>query len=91
MIIAHADKGLGPVGVETSKYIRWALEDHLLDERTYTIVPKEQALEDTGKLHNNIQAWVSKYLTELSDDARKFIHCKLGETINDPFDYFFLP
>jgi hypothetical protein len=26
VIIAHADKGLGPVGVETSKYIRWALK-----------------------------------------------------------------
>ncbi len=54
VIIAHANNGLGPVGVETSKYIRWALKDHLLDERTYTIVPKEQALKDTGKLYDDI-------------------------------------
>ncbi len=90
MIIAHANKGLGPVGVETLKYIRWALKDHLLDERTYTIVPEEQALEDAGKLYNNIQAWVSNYWTELLDDAQKFIHHKLSETINDPFCYFYL-
>ena len=90
MIIAHADKGLGPVGVETSKYIRWALEDHLLDEKTYIIVPEEQALEDAWKLYDDIHAWVSTYSMELSDDAQKFIRRKLSETIKDPFGYFYL-
>ena len=90
VIIAHADKGLGPVGVETSKYIRWALKDHLLNERTYTIVPEEQALKNAGKLYDDIQAWVSNHWTELLDDARKFIHRKLSETINAPFGYFYL-
>jgi hypothetical protein len=42
VIIAHADKGLGPDGIITSKYIRWALRDYLLDTTTYTIVPKDQ-------------------------------------------------
>jgi len=26
IIIAHADKNLGPVGVDTEQYIRWALD-----------------------------------------------------------------
>jgi hypothetical protein len=44
VIIAHADKGLSPVGIKTSKYIRWAFKDHLLEATTYTIVPEDQAL-----------------------------------------------
>jgi hypothetical protein len=35
IIIAHADKNLGPVGVDTENYIRWALNEHLLDTNTY--------------------------------------------------------
>jgi len=35
IIIAHTDKNLGPVGVETNLYIRWALDNHLLDASTY--------------------------------------------------------
>ncbi len=35
VIIAHANKGLGPVGIKTPKYIRWALKDHLLDATTH--------------------------------------------------------
>ncbi len=38
VIIAHANKGLGLVGIEMSKYNRWVLKDHLIDATTYTIV-----------------------------------------------------
>jgi hypothetical protein len=31
IIIAHADKNLGPVGVDTEKYIQWALKKNLLN------------------------------------------------------------
>jgi len=29
--IAHADKNLGPVGIDTEQYIRWVLDEHLSD------------------------------------------------------------
>jgi hypothetical protein len=29
------DKNLGPVGVSTNQYIRWALDNHLLHASTY--------------------------------------------------------
>jgi hypothetical protein len=35
IIIAHADKNLGPIGIDTEKYIRWALDEHLTDVNTY--------------------------------------------------------
>ena len=65
-IIAHAHKGLDPVGVETTKSIFWALKDHLLDKTTYTIIPEEQVLEDVYQLYDDIQAWASKYFKILS-------------------------
>jgi hypothetical protein len=38
VIIAHADKNLGPVGVNTKQYIRWALDEHLTNATTYVQV-----------------------------------------------------
>ena len=35
VIIVHAGKNLGPVGVSTNQYIRWALDNHLLHASTY--------------------------------------------------------
>jgi hypothetical protein len=87
VIIAHADKGLGPVGIEHSKYIHWVLGDHLLDATTYAIIPKEQALCNPLQLYDNILAWLNKYTTILSLNAKKFIRRKLGETINNPFNF----
>jgi hypothetical protein len=90
VIIAHANKSLGLVGITTSKYIRWALKDHLLDATTYTIVPKDQALQDTAQLYNNILLWTATYSEEISPKAQTFIHCKLRDNLADPFDYFYL-
>jgi hypothetical protein len=90
VVIAHADKGLGPVGIELPKYICWALDGHLLNKTTYSIIPKEQALRDALTLYKNIATWLSKYSAILSANAKKFIQKKLGETINNPFGYFYL-
>jgi hypothetical protein len=79
VIIAHADKGLGPVGIKTSKYIRWALKDHLLDATTYTIIPKDQALWDAVQLYNNILLCTATYSEEISPEAQKFISRKLSD------------
>jgi hypothetical protein len=90
VIITHANKGLGPVGIKTTKYIRWALNDHLLDAITYTIVPKDQALWDAVQLYNDILLWTAIYSEEISPEAKKFIHCKLSDNLADPFGYFYL-
>ena len=41
IIIAHADTNLGPVGVDTTQCICWALDDHLIDTSTYVQVSGE--------------------------------------------------
>jgi hypothetical protein len=43
VIIAHADKNLGPVGINTEIYICWALDKHLLDTNNYIQESKEEA------------------------------------------------
>jgi hypothetical protein len=43
IIIAHADKNLGPVSVDTKQYIRWALDEHLSDSETYVQVSEGNA------------------------------------------------
>ena len=55
VIIAHADKNLGPVGVDTSQYIHWALDEHLLDATTYQQVSEDDALQCTSDLYYDNQ------------------------------------
>jgi len=43
IIIAHANKNLDPVGVDTERYICWALNKHLLDTNTYIQESEEEA------------------------------------------------
>jgi hypothetical protein len=42
--IAHADKNLGPVSVDTQQYIRWALEEHLTNLKTYVQVSETSCI-----------------------------------------------
>ena len=53
VIIASADKNLGPVEINTEDYIKMGL-DHLLDPSTYTLLTEEQATEDIDKLQADI-------------------------------------
>ena len=54
IIIAHADKNLGPAGVDTTQYIRWALNDHLLDTSTYIQVSKDTAQQSSKDFYYKI-------------------------------------
>jgi hypothetical protein len=44
IIIAHMDKNLIPVGVNTTQYICWALDNHLLNTSMYIKVTKNVSL-----------------------------------------------
>ncbi len=54
IIIAHADKNLGPVGVDTEKYIQWALDKNLLDTTTYVQESEELAQSVASNLYKEI-------------------------------------
>ena len=43
IIIAHAEYNLGPAGIDTTQYICWALNNHLLYTSTYIQVSKDEA------------------------------------------------
>jgi len=87
--ILSADKGLGPVGVDTKQYIEWALK-HLLDTTTYTILPESQANADSDTLYKNIYHWTIKHRQSLGDDATRYIREHVEKARADPFGYFYL-
>ena len=89
VIIASADKNLGPVGVDTEDYIKMGL-DHLLNPLTYTLLTEEQAAEDIDKLRADIFSWTISHRHSLSDDAVNFIRKHLDSAAKDPLGYFYL-
>ena len=89
IIIASADKGLGPVAVEMPWYVKSGLK-FLANPKAYNLLTEEQALLDAEKLKREILDWISRYRDALTDDEAKFLKKKLAETINDPFGYFYL-
>ena len=92
IIIAHADKNLGPVGVNTEKYIRWALNEHLLDANTYIQETETEALTAAYDLFREIYQWTRKHnlCDRLSKDATDYIRYWIQKNLNDPFGYFYL-
>ncbi len=61
IIIAHADKNLGPVGVNTERDICWAFNEHLLDTNTYIQESKEEARTAAFDLFTDIYMWTRRH------------------------------
>ena len=93
VIVTQADKNLGPVAVDTSEYIRMALDDHLLDTSTYVQVPESDAKRITYDLFNVIYLWTREYelISSLSVENRVYIRHHINKNLHDdPFGYFYL-
>jgi hypothetical protein len=54
IIIAHANKNLGPVGLDTETYVCWALDEHLTDVSTYVQISEQEAQTSSTKLYLTI-------------------------------------
>jgi hypothetical protein len=90
IIIAHADKNLGPVGVDTEQYIRWALDEHLSDATTYVKISEADAIKASNDLFTEIYQWTRTAGMSLSQDARTYIRYWIQKNRFDPFGYFYL-
>ena len=90
IIIAHADKNLGPVGVDTEQYIRWALDEHLSDATTYVQISEADAIKASNDLFTEIYKWTRNAGSCLSQDARSYIRYWIQKNRFDPFGYFYL-
>ena len=89
IVIAAADKNLGPVAVLIDRYIQDALV-HLLDCSTYVIISERQARKEDDELRLDILDWIRKYRRLLPRGVRRYLEKKLEETKEDPFGYFYL-
>ena len=56
--VCEADKNLGPCTIERSTYIERALEDHLLDEKTYRRLTEEEASIHLKKVQYQVESLV---------------------------------
>ncbi len=90
IIIAHADKNLGPAGVDTEQYIRWALDEHLSDATTYVKISEADAIKASNDLFTEIYQWTRTAGMSLSQDARTYIRYWIQKNRFDPFGYFYL-
>jgi hypothetical protein len=89
IIIANADKNLGPVGIEVERYIKLGL-DHLLDLLTYELLAEDQAEDNVITLKAAIHAWTVRHHCSLSNDTINFIKEHLDKATKDPLGHFYL-
>ena len=89
IMIIPADKGLGPVCVDTEQYITWGLQ-HLLDSTTYRIIPEETAIADATLLRKGILDWTRQHHDTLDNDDITYIRHHTMRASKDPFGYFYL-
>ena len=87
MIIAHVDKNLSPVGVDAEQYIRWGLQEHLLDPTMYQLILEEDAKIAANELYTTIYQWTGRHSLSdnLTQDRRNYIRQKICEASSDPF------
>jgi hypothetical protein len=90
VIIAQADKNLGPVGIDVGDYIKLGLE-HLPDTLTYKILMEAQAMRDIQELGEKIYSRTICHCRSLSDNVVTYIRIHLQDAADDPLGYFYLP
>ncbi len=88
IIIAQADKNLGPIGIDIKDYIKLGLEH--LNTSTYEMLTRAQAARDIQELQEEIYSWTICHHCSLSDNVVNFIRNHLDDTADDPLGYFYL-
>jgi hypothetical protein len=75
IIIAQANKNLGPVSLDTETYICWELDEHLTDDSTYVRVSEQEAQTSATKLYLTIYMWTqeNRMCSSLTKDATAYI------------------
>jgi hypothetical protein len=89
VVIANADKNLGPVGIDIKHYIKLGL-DHLLDASTYELLTEDKAKQEIDALWQDIYSWTVRHCSSLPDDTVHFIRDHLDKALEDPLGYFYL-
>jgi hypothetical protein len=89
-IIAHANKNLGPVGIDTEQYIRWALDEHLTNATTYVQVSEANVHKARFNLYTEIYKWMWENKLSLSSDDTNYICYWTHKNRSDPFGHFYL-
>jgi len=93
IIIAHTVKNIGPVGVDIKQYIRWGLQEQLLDLKTYQLLSEEKAKIAANQPCSTIYQWGRKHslCDSLTKDNKRSTSVKNPRcNLIHPFGYFYL-
>lgn len=89
LVIMKTDKNLGPAIIYYDEYVKRALQEHLLDKKTYANLSSEAAHSRIKIARNTITNFLQIY--NLRDSDKKYIKRWLDQGMNkDPFSYFYL-
>ena len=88
-VIVKADKNLGPCVIETDKYIKYALEDHLNCQDTYKKLSTISAKKYMETVDKKIRFFLYKHRKILSTTETKYLRKKTKEC-TDPFPKLYL-
>ena len=87
--ILSADKNLGPVAMDTLKYINYAFKDHLSDTATYRRLSRNEAEIKLQQIRQNIDFFLLSFGKGLSHHSYNFIQRSTHENNNRP-SYMYL-
>ena len=87
--ILSADKNLGPVAMDTTKYIDYAFKDHLSDTATYRRLSTNEAEVKLQQIRKNIDYFLLSFEKGLCNHAYNFIQRSTNENKDCP-SYMYL-
>ena len=82
--ILSADKNLGPVVMERSKYIKLAFKDHLSDAATYRRLTEDEVTVKLRWTHQRIQFFLEANKKSLRKSDFNFIERSTQENVGNP-------
>ena len=72
-LVCPCDKNVGPAIIERDDYIKIAMKDHLLDERTYRRLSKADCANNKKRIEEELNSWMKTFNKTLTKMERAFL------------------
>jgi hypothetical protein len=86
IVVCNADKNLGPVVMEKTKYIEYAFNEHLNDKNTYRQLDKHEANSRMLKVENDIIIFTDLFKLD-EHDSQYIIRTTLENSLKPSYMY----
>ena len=73
VLTINTDKGLGCGRIEYDRYIKDMFDNHLNDQTTYRLLSREDALDETSRIKDELEKWINEYSATLGKETFAFL------------------